>query len=105
LDALETAIPQLLEAYAKGLYEKALANREKRMFIARDMQEMKALADSGDNGFISGMWCGARACEDKIKEDFGITSRCMPFDGEAVGDRCVCCGEAADKLVYWGRAY
>ena len=28
------------------------------------------------------MWCGKEECEDKIKEDVGITIRCIPFEQE-----------------------
>ena len=57
-------------------------------------------------GFIRGMWCGDRACEDKIKEETTATSRCMPFqDQEQIADTCVCCGKPAHKLIYWGKAY
>jgi prolyl-tRNA synthetase len=48
------------------------------------------------------------ACEDKIKEDLSVTSRCIPFGEEALvheGDTCVCCGRPAKKMVYWGKAY
>ena len=53
------------------------------------------------------MWCGSEECEDKIHELTGAKSRCIPFDGEyeKVGDKCVCCGKKADKLVIWGRQY
>jgi prolyl-tRNA synthetase len=52
------------------------------------------------------MWCGDQACEDKIKEETGATSRCMPFhDQEHISDVCACCGKPAKKLVYWGKAY
>jgi prolyl-tRNA synthetase len=51
------------------------------------------------------MWCGDRACEDKIKEETGATSRCMPFEQEHITDRCVCCGKEAKHMVYWGKAY
>jgi len=51
------------------------------------------------------MWCGELDCELKLKEVADVTSRCMPFDQEACSDTCVCCGRAAKKLVYWGKAY
>jgi prolyl-tRNA synthetase len=51
------------------------------------------------------MWCGDRACEDKIKEETGATSRCIPFEQEKHSEECVCCGKKAEKMVYWGRAY
>ena len=45
-------------------------------------------------------------CENKIKGDTTVTSRCMPFgDQEQISDVCVCCGKPAHKLVYWGKAY
>ena len=40
-----------------------------------------------------------------IKEDTTATSRCMPFKGEPISNRCVCCGKEAKALVYWGKAY
>ena len=51
------------------------------------------------------MWCGDRACEDKLKEFAGVTSRCMPNEQEQISDVCVCCGKKAKKMVYWGKAY
>jgi prolyl-tRNA synthetase len=51
------------------------------------------------------MWCGDRECEDKLKEIAGVTSRCIPFEQEHIGDSCVCCGKKADKMLYWGKAY
>ena len=48
--------------------------------------------------------CG-EACELKIKEDTTATSRCIPFEQEAISDTCICCGKPATKMVYWGKAY
>ena len=56
-------------------------------------------------GFVRAMWCGDVSCEEKIKEDTTATSRCMPFEQEAIDSKCVCCGKEAKKLVYWGKAY
>ncbi len=104
LDELETAIPQALQAVHDGLYQKALENRRNRTWDAHDWDEFKTIA-AEKSGFIRAMWCGDEACEDKIKEDTGLKSRCIPFGEEPVGDRCVCCGKPAKKLVYWGRQY
>jgi prolyl-tRNA synthetase len=52
------------------------------------------------------MWCGDVACEEKLKAEADVTSRCMPFnDTEEVAPICVCCGRPAKSLVYWGKAY
>ena len=51
------------------------------------------------------MWCGDEACEDKVKEETGAGSRCIPFEQEQLFDKCVCCGKPAKQMVYWGKAY
>ncbi len=104
LDELETVIPEMLAAFTKALYEKALANREEHTWEAHDFATLKEIAATKP-GYIKAMWCGELACEEKLKEEAEVTSRCIPFGMEPVGTTCVCCGKPADKLVYWGKAY
>lgn len=104
LDELETKIPELLKAVHDGMYQKALDRRAAMTFTAKDFAELKDIADNKP-GFIKAMWCGDRACEDKLKEDAGITSRCIPFEQEHISDTCVCCGKPAKHMLYWGKAY
>lgn len=104
LDELETKIPELLEAVRDGLYQKAIDRRAAMTFTAKDYAELKDIADNKP-GFIKAMWCGERECEDKLKDELGITSRCIPFEQEHLGDTCVCCGKPAKHMLYWGKAY
>lgn len=105
LDELETKVAELLELVGKGLYEKALENRQRRTYTATGLEEIKAIADA-NNGFIKAMWCGDEACELKLKEYAGVSSRCMPFEQEVIGEnKCVCCGKPAQAMVIWGKAY
>ena len=104
LDELEAKIPELLKAVHEGLYNKAYERRASMTFTAKDFAELKDIADNKP-GFIKAMWCGDRACEDKLKEEAGVTSRCIPFDQENISDTCVCCGKPATKMLYWGKAY
>ena len=104
LSELETAISAALQAVHDGLYECALQNREKRTYTATSYDEFKQIS-AEHNGFIKAMWCGDATCEDKIKEDTGVKSRCIPFEEEQIGDVCVCCGKPAKKMVYWGKQY
>jgi len=41
----------------------------------------------------------------KMKEEAGLSSRCMPFEQEHLSDVCPCCGKPAKTMVYWGVAY
>ncbi len=104
LDELETKVPELLKAVHEGLYKKAYDRRASMTFTAKDFAELKDIADNKP-GFIKAMWCGDRACEDKLKEEAGVTSRCIPFEQENLSDTCVCCGKPATKMLYWGKAY
>jgi prolyl-tRNA synthetase len=104
LDEIETRITELLEDIHKSLLEKARNLRDEKTYKAVTMDELKEIADTKP-GFIKAMWCGKRECEEKIKETAGLSSRCIPFEQEHLSDTCVCCGEKAEHMVYWGKAY
>ena len=104
MDELAQRVSELLETYRARLYEKALQNREARTTAARTMEEIKEQSAAG-NGFIKTMWCGELACEEAMKEQAGLTSRCMPFAQENLGDVCPICGKPAKTMVIWGKAY
>ncbi len=89
---------------AEALYNKALENRKNRTYTASTLEELVTIANE-KNGYIRAMWCGDLECELKLKEVADVSSRCIPFGEEACGDKCVCCGREAKKLVYWGKAY
>ena len=104
LDNIEETLAKLLDDIQSSLYNKALMHREKHTYIAENYDQFKEIVETKP-GFVKAMWCGDEECENKIKEDTGATSRCMPFEQEQISDRCVCCGKKAKALVYWGRAY
>ena len=104
LSELETAISKKLDEVRDGLYKRALENRENRTWTANNLDDLIEIANSKD-GFIKSMWCEDQACEEKLKEVAGVSSRCMPLEQEKLGDTCVCCGKPATKMIYWGKAY
>ena len=104
MDELETTVVKLLADMQAGLLEKARSLREQKTYQAVDMDEFTKIIDETP-GFIKAMWCGDQACEDKIKEKTAASARCIPFEQEQISGKCVCCGEAAKHMVYWGKAY
>ena len=60
---------------------------------------------AAQGGFAKTMWCGDEACEVRMKEEAGVSSRCIPFEQEHLGDTCAICGKPAKHMVYWGVAY
>ncbi len=105
IDGLGQTIKTLLDAIQSDMYARAKAHRDAHIYDAHDYEEFTEIVQNKP-GFIRGMWCGGQACEDKIKEDFAATARCMPFDDqERIAKTCVCCKKPAHKLIYWGKAY
>lgn len=105
LDELEQRLPQLLEDVRQGMFDKALKRRTEMTYSAENMEQLKEIAETKP-GFVKAMWCGDLACEEQIKTDAGLSSRCIPFKQEQVGDSCVCCGKKENlRMVYWGKAY
>lgn len=103
-DALTDTVPQLLDALQQALFEKALQNRLAHTYSATTLDEMREISQSRV-GFVKSMWCGDRACEEKVKEETGMPSRCLPFEQEHLADVCPICGKKADKMIVWGVAY
>ncbi|MFF3102750.1 proline--tRNA ligase [Viridibacillus arvi] len=104
LDELEVKLPAMLEEIQNDLYNKALNHREENTFTVQTFDAFKAQLEE-KQGFIKAMWCGDQACEDKIKEETGATSRCMPFEQEHISEACICCSKPAEKMVVWAKAY
>jgi len=46
-----------------------------------------------------------KECEAQVKEQTKATTRNIPFDQPVGTGHCIVCGEAAEKKVYFARAY
>ncbi|MCD8012240.1 MAG: proline--tRNA ligase [Lachnospiraceae bacterium] len=101
---LPEKVAEVLEAIQKDMFESAREHRDAHTYTAATKEEFKQIADEKP-GFIKAMWCGCQECEDAIKEEVGVTSRCMPFAQEEISDTCIWCGRPAKHMVYWGKAY
>lgn len=104
LDEVKEKAAEILGAMQKEMLERAREHREKHTKIAKTYEEFCEIIDK-EQGFVKAMWCGDEACENKVKEETGATSRCMPFEQEQISDSCICCGKPAKSMVYWGKAY
>ena len=104
LAELESAVKEQLEAVQQGLFEKAKKNMEEHTYAAYSIEEAKELQEQ-KGGFIKTMWCGDLECELKMKEQAGMSSRCMPLKQEKLGEVCACCGKPAKTEIFWGIAY
>ena len=104
LEDLESAAKEQLGKVHQGLFEKAKRNLEEHIYPAFSIEEAKRLQEER-GGFIKTMWCGDESCEKAMKEQAGMSSRCIPFRQEQLSDTCACCGKPAKQMVFWGVAY
>lgn len=104
LDNIENEVTALLDRIQADMLERATKHRDSHTYTATSMEELGRIVNETP-GFVKAMWCGDEACENKIKEEYSVTSRCMPFEQEHIDDKCVCCGKPAKTMVYWGKAY
>ncbi len=104
ISELPARVAEILETMQKDMFERAYVHREAHTYTAETKEEFIRIANSRP-GFIKAMWCGCQECEDAIKEETGVTSRCIPFEEEKISDRCIWCGKPAKHMVYWGKAY
>ncbi|MBQ2750029.1 MAG: proline--tRNA ligase [Clostridia bacterium] len=104
LTDLETAVPALLEDLHQNLYNKAKENLEAHTKPCLTMEEVKTFIET-EGGFAKTMWCGDSECELKMKEVAGVSSRCIPFEQEHIGDVCPVCGKPAKHMIIYGIAY
>ena len=104
LDGIEDTISALLDTIQVDMLNRAREERDKKTFTVSSMEELKEKMENSP-GFAKTMWCGDRACEDKIKEETTATIRCIPFEEEKLGETCAICGKEAKHMVYLAKAY
>ena len=86
-----------------NMYNTALKRRDSMIYEANSWEEFSDIA-TNKPGFIKANWCGELECENKIKDELNMTSRCLIEDEEIPTD-CVVCGKKARYRLYFGRQY
>ncbi len=104
IDDLEKTANDILAKIQNDMFNRALTHRDEHTYTATNYDELCNIAATKP-GFIKSMWCGELKCEEKVKEDLSLSSRCMPFDQEKISDCCPICGGEAKHSIYWGKAY
>jgi prolyl-tRNA synthetase len=111
-------ITNILDEIQKNVFDRALSFKNEHTIIIDDNKTFYDYftPENQDKpeihgGFSLSPWCGSEACELKIKEDLGVTIRCIPFDDEfdAISkngeEKCICCAQARGRRVVFAKAY
>ena len=97
-------VKELLEMIQNDMLKRATIRRDSMIYEANNYDELRKIATTKDGGFTKINWCGNVECENKIKDDFGIKSRCL-IENEEVTGPCTVCGKEAKTRLYIGRQY
>lgn len=102
IPAFKERVEKLLVEIQNNMYDRALKRRNSMIYEAKTKEEFQDIAQNKP-GFILIPWCGNTSCEDKIKEETGLKSRCIK---EEISDGvCAYCGEKAKYKIYFGKQY
>ncbi|MDR2546227.1 MAG: proline--tRNA ligase [Lachnospiraceae bacterium] len=104
LDDITATVESLLITIQKEMLARATEHLLANTFTAHDKAEFIRIFEE-KIGFVKAMWCGGLPCEMAIKDDLGVTSRCIPFQQEHLAETCIYCDEPAAMMLYWGKAY
>lgn len=102
-DEIQTKVEILLKDIQENLYNRALERRNTMLYEATNKEEFQNIAATKP-GFIKINWCGETICEDTIKEETGLKSRCI-LEEETAEGVCAYCGKTAKHKVYFGKQY
>ena len=105
LAELEETVKSLLDAIHDNMFAKAKANLEGNTFTAETWEEVKAILEKNNGGFVKTKWCGSLDCELAMKDKVGVSSRCMPLNQSGTTGRCPVCGKECATDIIWGVAY
>ena len=100
---LEDKAQELLKVIHKEMYDKALRYLLDHTTEVHNLDELNEVLNRG--GYAKMMWCGEQGCEDKVKELYNATARCLPFNQIEFDDVCPICGKKAKKVVLFAKAY
>ncbi len=100
-----TFIKTSLENIQNTLLENSKKFRLENTREVADYGEFKKVIETTP-GFILTHLCLDRTCEEKIKDETGASSRCIPFEnGLGNKGQCIYCGKDAPNKVLFGKAY
>ena len=101
IDNIKETVSQTIKKLEKNIYNICLENRNKKTVNALSRKEFE-----NHTGFIKMSFCNTAECEQKIKEQYGFTARCIPFDDKnLISENCPICGKKSSVNVYFAKSY
>jgi prolyl-tRNA synthetase len=97
-------VVSILDEIQANLWQRAHAFKEKNTVVINTKEDFYEFF-KGEGGFALAHWNGNPELEAKIKQDLGVTLRCIPFDGEKEKGQCIFTGEASKERAIFAKDY
>jgi prolyl-tRNA synthetase len=99
---LAEALRSLLDTIQSDMLKCATEFRDVNTHEPKNYAEFKAVVE---DGFARVWWCGDRECEAQIKEETKATTRCIPLEQPGGSGACIHCGQPAQEVAIFAKAY
>ncbi|MGR3972967.1 MAG: proline--tRNA ligase [Candidatus Rhabdochlamydia sp.] len=100
---------EILDEMQHNLYIKALSHQEAHITSLNSQEAFYTHFQSEETGkkegFVTAHWSGDPEVERKIKEELGVTIRCIPLDGDQEEGICPISGKPSSLRVIYAKAY
>ncbi len=94
---------EMLDQIQNSLYQNALKNQKENVKNVKNWDELVAEVSKGN--FVLAYFCCKKEIEKKIKEETGITTRCIKLEDKKTDGVCIKTGEKTQHKVYFAKAY
>ncbi len=103
IENIVSDIISLLNEIQDNLYQRALTYRKTNTKKVDTREEFLKVMDEG--GFAMAHWDGSSETEEKIKEEYKATIRCISLDNPQEDGTCFYTGNSSKERVVFARAY
>ena len=104
---LTASILSLMDEIQSNMLETARNKTNEHIIEVDNRADLVKTVNEGN--FVRVTWCGDRSCEENLKDETAISSRCMPFDQSGKKHKCACCGkelrEGEGYITYFAKSY
>ena len=109
-----TRAPQILQEIQDSMFNNAKTFRDENTHLINTKDDFYDFfkSDNKNNsggGFVLAHFNGSTELEEQIKNDLAVTVRCIPLDGQGLGDgesgQCPFTGEPSARRVVWAKSY
>jgi len=94
-----------LDDMQANLFARAKAFRDAHTVTLDNQKDFYDYFSKEDCGFAYAHWNGKAEIEAKIKNDLGVTIRCIPLEQSAIPGKCIFTGEPSKQRVIFAKAY